>query len=463
MTKMTSRATGAEMTQATVSAALRRTLGRFTPGTHRDTKVAGLLLRVGSRKATWVYSYIPRGVREDGLRHGRRELRLGDAATGDASTTMTLVDARQAAAEAKIAVAAGKDPFGERKAQAAVLVAARATKATTLDGALESYETDLMARSRPKEASRWQAIHYAKRAIALMAVGGLPVTALDGERVRQFVRAPVLIERKGKKAEASSSEKRHLWVGLCAFITYLVERGWLDTDPTVAVARRERPAAGASRDHVPSVAELRGVWKAVDGEKDAVRDLVRFLLLVPLRRDEAAGLLWSEVDLAGGWIRIGAQRMKAGEQHELPLAGEAKAILERRAAEVEKRREMRKTGKPAKADELVFPGPTAGEVFSGWGRLMARVRRALGQEDQARANRFTLHDIRRSFVSTLADRFDENLLDLMLAHRPSSRRGSSAAYQKAKRLPERAAVMTAWSNLVVGQAASTVVPFKTSA
>ena len=39
----------------------------------------------------------------------------------------------------------------------------------------------------------------------------------------------------------------------------------------------------------------------------------------------------------------------------------------------------------------------------------------------------------------------------MLAHRPASRSGSGAAYQKAKRLNERPAVMAVWAAMVTGE------------
>ena len=57
---------------------------------------------------------------------------------------------------------------------------------------------------------------------------------------------------------------------------------------------------------------------------------MRFLLLVPLRRDEAAGLAWSEVDLQLRRIRIQANRAKMREPHELPLSASALALLEAR-------------------------------------------------------------------------------------------------------------------------------------
>ena len=173
-----------------------------------------------------------------------------------------------------------------------------------------------------------------------------------------------------------------------------------------------------------------------------MRDLVRFILLTPLRRDEAAGPVWGEVDLDRGWIRIGADRMKNGEAHELPLSDEALSILKKR--------------KPAKAEphDLAFPSGE-GTIYSGWTRLLTRIRKAIGQKSAARDARFSLHDIRRAFVTHQAEMFDESLLDLIIAHKPASRKGSGAAYQKAKRLNERPPVMASWARMVLAKERST--------
>ena len=106
-----------------------------------------------------------------------------------------------------------------------------------------------------------------------------------------------------------------------------------------------------------------------------MRDLVRFLLLDPLRRDEAAGLSWSEVDIDRKRILIDGGRMKNGESHELPLAEQAFAILAAR--------------KPAnmKPDDLVFPSGE-GKPFDGWNRLLTRIRKALKQDEAGRDGRF---------------------------------------------------------------------------
>ena len=135
--------------------------------------------------------------------------------------------------------------------------------------------------------------------------------------------------------------------------------------------------------------------------------LIRFLLLVPLRREEAQGLLWSEVDLDEKRITIRAERMKSRQPHSLPLSEPALAILSERAS-------------CRTADDRVFAPPSGARTIN-WTYWVTRIRVALGEDKLERSRRFNLHDVRRSFVSALAERdFDVDLLDQCLAH---SRKG----------------------------------------
>jgi hypothetical protein len=78
----------------------------------------------------------------------------------------------------------------------------------------------------------------------------------------------------------------------------------------------------------------------------------------------------------------------------------------------------------------VFPSPT-GAPLNDWGRVYAHIRGALGQADAAHSERFCLHDVRRAFVTHLAEHFDEGALDRILAH---SRSGVAGTYQYARYL-----------------------------
>jgi len=346
-------------------------------------------------------------------------LELGDA------FAMSLVDARAAALTAKALVRQGRDPLREAMASRASAVAERAILPTTVEGALDAYEKALMARRQPSETTRRQAVAYARKGVRLMEVNALGLSAIDARAVRLLV----------ETMPGSDGERRHVFGGLSKVLTWCCRQGLIDHNPCDGLDRGERPKPGKSRDHVPSLAELKAVWAAAEDEP--MRDLVRLLLLVPLRRDEAAGLRWSEVDLDRGRILIAADRMKNSEAHELPLAEQASAILA-----------ARKETANAEPDALVFPSGE-GKPYDGWTRLMIRLRNRIGQAEAAKHQAFSLHDIRRAFVSHLAGRFDIDLLDQCLSH---TRKGVLGVYQRSSRWPERVAALNAWAALICGEA-----------
>ena len=234
--------------------------------------------------------------------------------------------------------------------------------------------------------------------------------------------------------DASDAERRHVFGGLQRFMSWCAKRGLAAANPCDDLERDERPKPGKARDNAPDIDTLRKVWRAVESEAPSLRDLTRFLLLTPLRRDEAAGLRWSEIDLVRSWIKIDGARMKNGEPHELPLSKPAFEILMARSA----------ISKPA-AEQLVFPTPEAGAALNSWTRLTTRVRRAIGHDALPADRQFRWHDIRRSFVTHLAEEFDEAALDAMLAHR---RKGVAGVYQKQKYLNRRPAVMARWAEML---------------
>ena len=128
--------------------------------------------------------------------------------------------------------------------------------------------------------------------------------------------------------------------------------------------------------------------------------------------------------------------MKNGETYELPLAPPALAILKSR------RSNDAKSGP-------VFPSGS-GKAYDGWNRLTMRIRKQIRQGEAPRAEAFTFHDIRRGFVSHLAERgFDVDLLDQCLSH---TRKGVLGVYQRASRMAERAAALNKWASILLVEA-----------
>jgi integrase len=411
-----------KITELVRTARLRRPL---VPSVTRDSKVPGFALHVTRTRGFWALSYQPKGVNPrtnrrwgGGVRH-----ELGDA------MLLSVSEARTAALAAKLVVKEGGDPHRKRMASTASAVALRAILPLTADEALTAYASAMMARRQPSEYTRRKSIHYARKSVELMKAGPLALAAIDPATAR------VMLETM-----AGSDGERHLvFRGLDRFLAWCVKQGLVEHNPCDDLDRDERPRGGQSRDHVPTIDELRAVWSAVENEPQ--RDLGQFFLLVPLRRDEIASLMWTEVDLAQKRIRI---RMKTHKVHELPLSAPALAILEARKATTK--------------SEMIFPG-AGGKPYNGFHALLTRIRARIGKSGAPKALRFTWHDIRRAFVSHLAERgYDVDLLDQCLGH---SRRGVFGVYQRASRMAERTRAMETWGDLIAGEGESqNVVAFR---
>jgi integrase len=386
---------------------------------------------VTTRRGFWALAYQPRGVNPNtgkrwggGVRHELADAQL-----------VGVAEARGLALAAKAIVRAGGDPHRDRMASRASTEAVRAIAPVTVAEALDLYARATMARRQPSEGTRKQYVRCARLACTLMNALALPIVAIDTRMIRLLV----------ETAPGADAQRRHIFGGLNRFLGWCRKQGQLEHNPCADLDRDERPRPGKARYHVPTVATLHAIWSAAEGEQAC--PLLRFLLLLPLRRNEASELTWREVNLAQGRICIAADRMKAGEAHELPLSPTARAILEAR----------RTVGPRATARDFVFP-TSEGKPFTNWVRLLGRIRRKIGEGQASEAERFSLHDVRRSFVSAMAERgFDVDLLDQCLSH---TRTGVLGIYQRASRMADRARALNAWASLITEtEADNAVVPF----
>jgi integrase len=139
-----------------------------------------------------------------------------------------------------------------------------------------------------------------------------------------------------------------------------------------------RHGDNAPRERTLSDDELVAIWNAAD-PASAYGRIVRLLMLTACRRDEIAGLRWSEIHaldrLGESEIRLPGDRTKNGQPHTVPLSAPAVAAL--RGIVV------------MKGNEHVF-GQGAGG-FSGFSRAKAALDSKVGIVEH-----WTLHDIRRT-------------------------------------------------------------------
>lgn len=184
------------------------------------------------------------------------------------------------------------------------------------------------------------------------------------------------------------------------------------------------PAGVVARERVLTDAELGRVWTAAAAMGEPWGPLFRVLLLTLGRRDEVAGMRWSEVadDLAT-WTIPGA-RMKKGAAHIVALPEAARDAL---------RAVTRVHGQ-----DLVF-STTGKTPVSGFTKAKATLDKA------SKATDWRLHDIRRTGVSALAAMgFNPMVADKLLAHQPSTLHGAGRVYQRHDFAEERKRALEAW-------------------
>jgi integrase len=382
-----------------------------------DRACPGLRLTLfsASKTGTWSYTCRRRGLDAHGKRHPKQTVRLGDLAT------MTPTEARVEAEAIKAAIRAGRDPVGEmREAKEAERLAS--VRAVTCADAAAVY---IKHRGNGTTHLRNENGQL-KLALAEMNVERAPCEALTAADLRRL-----LIRHEGHAARA-----RARLGAVSRFLADCVDREIVGENVARKLSRRVLPPKPKPRSRVYSAPEVQALWDSGEALDEPRGEFLRFMLLSPLRRQEASGLRTGDFDAARGVVVIDGAQTKNGDTFALPLAPSAREIVERRAS-----------GKQCSfsRNAPLFPLQPNGKAMASWKRYAEAIRRASGVAD------FNFHDLRRTFMSTMAehDAASIDVLDALLNHRQSATRaGMRAPYLHARLVPQKAAAMAEWEKIV---------------
>jgi integrase len=213
-------------------------------------------------------------------------------------------------------------------------------------------------------------------------------------------------------------------------------------------------SAGANaRERVLTDEELAEVWEAAGTLGYPWGPFFRLAMLTLQRREEVAGMCWSEINLEKRIWTLPGSRMKNGKPHDVHLPEAACAVLQY----------------VPRIEGCDFVLSTTGKTpVSGFSKAKAALDAAIIKtraEAAAKANgnaapltEWRTHDLRRSGVSTLARLgFDSIIVDKILAHQPAKLLGVAAIYQRHDFARERAAALDTWAAHVLGIDANNVV------
>ena len=324
--------------------------------------------------------------------------------------------ARKAARKVLVEVNEGNDPAGAKHAHRAAMTVAELCTAY-----FEACDSGLVL-ARGGQSKKPLTIYTDKGRVArhvVPLIGRLKAAAVvraDIERMKAGIVTgkTATDEKTGKRGRAivrggRGAATRTLGL-LGSIFQWGIGQGIVTVNPVRGVTR----FADGQRKALLSDEQYRALGAALD-KLAAKRDrhgkpvhhpyglaALRFIALTGVRRGEAQGLRWSEVDLPGCALRLGDTKTGASIR---PLGKAARDLLEGLE----------------RVSEHVFPSLPGGEGYQGLPRLWALIQRTAEETSgvsQANLDGLTLHSMRHSCAGT-AEALDCSLptIAAMLGHR----------------------------------------------
>ncbi|PZU09842.1 integrase arm-type DNA-binding domain-containing protein [Sphingomonas sp.] len=330
---------------------------------------------------------------------------------------LSLAEARLKRAEAKLALAAGRDP-GAREA---------ALAGKTFEQAARAWHQN-----------RLEALDEAHAARILARLERDAFPELGAMVLREIKPADVLAMIRKVEARSALDVSRRLKQHVSQIYRFAIPQGWADTDPAAYLADLLKPKPRVR--HMPRVStdELPKLVRAIDaydGEENPKRRAITraalmFTLLTWARTNETRLATWAEIERLDGdepvW-RVPAERMKMGREHIVPLPTQAVDLL----------KALREHSRGAH----LFPGEKPGQPLSQNTMIYGCYR--MGYR-----GRQTVHGF-RGLASTWANEaecYRPDWIEMALAHADEDEVRS--AYNSALYLSPRRRMLQAWADYV---------------
>lgn len=213
--------------------------------------------------------------------------------------------------------------------------------------------------------------------------------------------------------------------------------------PRTPFAGLAAPGRDTRRDRVLSDPELGELWRVAAAMPYPWGPWTQMMVLTLQRREQVAGMRWSELDSDLAEWSIPPGRAKNKRPHQVHLTDTARAILQA----VPRRKDC----------DLVFTTNGTAPI-SGWSKHNRAVKLAIAEERVAIAGRgakiapmpdWVLHDLRRTGVTAMARLgVPPHVADKILSHEAGTISGVAAVYQRFEFLEERRRAMFAWDGYV---------------
>ena len=237
------------------------------------------------------------------------------------------------------------------------------------------------------------------------------------------------IGQRNKKA--SEARARSLHTALSSLFRWAKKKKLVAANPCIGL---ERPDPAKVRDRVLDKDELVAFWKACDKISQPFGTVYKLLLLTAARRDEVAGMKWSELH-DDTWY-LPKERTKNNRPHVVPMAPAVQALLAG----------VKRNNNPA---DLVFTS-TGVTPISGWGRSKKSLDKAIASVRKGKAMApFRIHDLRRTAITGMNELgVPPHVVEKVVNHVSGHLAGVAGVYNKSELLAERKAALQRWANHV---------------
>lgn len=371
------------------------------PGMYPDG--LGLYLQVSKwGTKSWLFRY---------TRHYKlRSLGLG------AAHTITLLEARKRARQARQQLLDGIDPIDAKHAHREHAKLERA-RVMTFRQAAEAYIEDNKAGwKNSKHGEQWKST---LERYAYPIIGDLPVAAVDTGLVTKILRPIWATKTETASRLRGRIENILSWATVQHYRTGDNPARWVGHLDKLLPKRSEVQKV----EHHPALpyTAIGDFMVDLRKQKNMAATALEFTILTAARTGEAIGARWEEIDLSEKLWICPAARMKAKKEHRVPLSTRAVAIL----------KELQKIG-----GDFVFPGLKPDTHLSNMAMLNLLKRMERGD--------LTVHGFRSTFRDWAAEatNYPHEVAEMALAHTVSDE--TERAYRRGDLFKKRIGIMRDW-------------------
>lgn len=294
----------------------------------------------------------------------------------------------------------------------------------TISEAIDRFETEYRGRKgdKPRKSTMGEYMRQLRADIE-PALGDRPIRQVTTGDLAEIVQKSL---NRGRQTGIYAN-RLHATVSLFFGWAARTTPPLIDANP---YAGQKKPAAERQRQRVLSWDELATLWNKTGSVDQPFGPLLRILILTGQRVGEVAGMKDSELDLPAALWSLASDRTKNGRSHVVPLAPAALETL----GNIKRLR---------KSKYLFTVNGT--KPYGAYETAHKRLRNKLEF-----AEHWTLHDIRRTFVSGCARiGIAPHVIEETVNHVSGAKAGVAGVYNHYAYEDERREALEAWARFVV--------------